>query len=112
MSRCEVELLDVRPVAGADNVKAFVTVRIGGVTIHGAKVVQQPGQAAWLAMPDRSYTDAGGKRKWSAVVELSPELRRRVSDTILAEWERRCAPAAPPQPAHRPGVATACGAQR
>ena len=91
----DIELVAVRPSTNAGNVRAFATIRVGGVTIHGAKIVQQPGQAAWLAMPDRSYADAGGKQKWSAVVELTPDLRRRVSDTILAEWERRCAPAAP-----------------
>ena len=100
----DIELLEVRPVTSAGNVRAFVTVRLGGVTIHGCKIVQQQGQAAWLAMPDRSYPDASGKQRWAAVVELSPELRRRVSDVITAEWARRCAPAAPPE-THQRGVA-------
>lgn len=104
-----VELLEIRPVTNAGNVRAFVTVRLGGVTIHGCKVVQQPGQAAWLAMPDRSYADASGKQKWSAVVELSPDLKRKVSDFVMAEWARRCAPAAPPQ-ARQGAVAAGSGA--
>ena len=97
----EIEILEIRPSTNAGTVRAYVTVRLGGVTIHGCKLVQQAGQAAWLAMPDRSYTDAGGKQKWAAVVELSPELRRRVSDATIAEWERQCAPATPAPAADR-----------
>lgn len=62
----DIELLEVRPVASAGNVRAFVTIQLGGVTIHGCKIVQQQGQAAWLAMPDRSYPDASGKQRWAA----------------------------------------------
>ena len=91
----DIELVAVRPSTNAGNVRAFVSIRLGGVTIHGAKIVRQAGQAAWLAMPDRPYDDAAGKKRCSAVVELSPDLKRKVSDFVTAEWERRCAPAAP-----------------
>lgn len=103
----DIELLDLRPVTSGGNVRAFVSIRLGGVTIHTCKIVQQPGQTAWLAMPDRPYTDASGKQKqnWTAIVELSPELKRRVSDSIIAEWERRCASGTPPPPRQR-GIAT------
>ena len=48
----KIELLEIRPATSAGNVQAFVTVRLGGVTINGCKIVQQQGQAAWLAMFD------------------------------------------------------------
>lgn len=59
--RAPIEVLDVRPVQGAGYVRAYLSIRIGAVTIHRCKIVQQPGQRAWLAMPDRQWQDAGGK---------------------------------------------------
>lgn len=110
-SASKIEILEIRPFNGPGNVRAFTSIRVGGVTIHGAKIVRQPEQVAWLAMPDRAYTDAGGKQKWAAVVELTPDLRRRVNETVIAEWERRCSPVAPPQPV-RGSVPAECGTPR
>jgi DNA-binding cell septation regulator SpoVG len=79
-------MLDVRRVDNGGNVRAYVSLRIG-VTIHGAKIVQQTGQRAWLAMPDRQWTAADGKVRYTAVVELTSSLKQRGSDAVLAGWE-------------------------
>ena len=81
-----IEVIEVRRVDNLSNVRAFVSLRIGGVTVHGAKIVQQPGQRPWLAMPDQKWTSADGKQRYSALVELSPSLKARVSDAILTGW--------------------------
>jgi DNA-binding cell septation regulator SpoVG len=82
-----IQVLDVRSVANAGNVCAFVSLRLGGVTVHGAKIVQQAGQRAWVAMPDRQWTAPDGKVRYTAVVELTPLLKQRVSDAVLSGWE-------------------------
>jgi DNA-binding cell septation regulator SpoVG len=82
-----IQVLDVRRVDNLGNVRAYVTIRIGGVTIHGAKIVQKPNQRPWLAMPDRQWTGADGKQHYSALVELSPSLKARVSEAVLADWQ-------------------------
>jgi DNA-binding cell septation regulator SpoVG len=58
--------------------------RLGGVTIKGAKVIQQAGQKAWVAMPSVKTDGA-----WQNVVELSKDLRDRVTDVVLAAWQDR-----------------------
>jgi DNA-binding cell septation regulator SpoVG len=45
-----VEILSIRKLDGKSTVKAFVDFRCGGMTIKGAKVIQE-GQRAWVAMP-------------------------------------------------------------
>lgn len=81
-----IELLDIRLSKKEGNVRAFLTIRIGGVTIKDCKVVQQPGQRAWASMPDRQYLDSSGSKRWTPIVELSAELRRRVCDYVAEYW--------------------------
>lgn len=88
MSIAAIELADIRLLNKEGNVRAFLTIRLGGVTIKDCKVVQQPGQRAWAAMPDRQYLDASGSKRWTPVVELTPELRRRVCDFVAEYWEQ------------------------
>lgn len=84
-----IAVLDIRPMQGAGNIRACLSIRIGAVTIHGCKIVQQPGQRAWLAMPERQWQDAGGKKHYSPTVELSSDLKKRVNEIVLAAWEAR-----------------------
>ena len=81
-----IELLDIRLLNRESNVRAFLTIRIGGVTIKDCKVVQQPGQRAWASMPDRQYLDSSGSKRWTPIVELSPELRSRVNAVVAEHW--------------------------
>ena len=78
-----IEVLAIRRLDRPGTVKAFVDLKLGGVTIKGAKIVQQDGQAAWLAMPS-TKTERGN---WLSVVELSKELRERATVVALAAWE-------------------------
>jgi DNA-binding cell septation regulator SpoVG len=76
-----IEVLAIRRLDGTSNLKAFVHIQLGGVTIKGAKIVQQDGQKAWLAMPSVK-TDHG----WQNVVELSKPLRDAATDAALEKW--------------------------
>jgi hypothetical protein len=77
-----IEVLAIRRPGGQSSVKAFVDIRLGGVTIKGAKIVQQDGQKPWLAMPAIKT-----ERAWLNVVELSKELRERATEIALEAWE-------------------------
>jgi DNA-binding cell septation regulator SpoVG len=77
-----IQVLAIRKLDGRSSVKAFTDLRIGGVTIKGAKIVQQDGQKAWLAMPSVK-TD----RAWQNIVELSKPLCERCTEAVLAAWE-------------------------
>jgi DNA-binding cell septation regulator SpoVG len=76
-----IEVLAIRRLDGKGSVKAFVDLRLGGVTIMGAKIVQQPDQRAWLAMPSVKT-----ERAWQNVVELSKPLREKATEAVLAAW--------------------------
>ena len=65
---------------GAGSVKAFVDIRVGGITIKGAKIIQQPDRRAWLGMPAVKT-----ERAWHNVVEItSAKLRQAITEVVLA----------------------------
>jgi DNA-binding cell septation regulator SpoVG len=76
-----IEVLAIRRLDGSSTVKAFVDFRLGGVTIKGAKIVQQTGQKAWVAMP--AVKSGRGRNN---VIELSKPLRERVTEVVLVAW--------------------------
>jgi DNA-binding cell septation regulator SpoVG len=77
-----IEVLAIRRLDGKSTVKAFCDIRCGGVTLKGCKIVQQSGQAAWLAVPSTKTTHG-----WQNVVEVSKELRERLTAVALEAWE-------------------------
>jgi DNA-binding cell septation regulator SpoVG len=76
-----IQVLTIRKLDGKSSVKAFCDLQIGGVKVMGAKIVQQDGQKAWLAMPSVKT-----ERAWQNVVELSKPLRERATEVVLAAW--------------------------
>jgi DNA-binding cell septation regulator SpoVG len=80
-----IEVLSITRRRGG-NVKAFVSVRVGALTIHDVKVVQQAGQKPWVAMPSREWSDDDGKRRFSPLVELGPSLKACVEVAVLQAW--------------------------
>ena len=46
-----IEVLEVRRIEGCGNLRAFAEVKLGCVLIHGCRVIQQPGQRPWVALP-------------------------------------------------------------
>jgi DNA-binding cell septation regulator SpoVG len=77
-----IQVLKVKALDGGGNLKDFVDVRIGGLVIHGCRIVQQPGRKAWLSMPQ---TKSG--EKYYPIVEIESEgLRNRIRDVVLEHW--------------------------
>jgi hypothetical protein len=58
----EISVVEIKPVERS-NLKAFVTVEVNGIVIKDCRLVQQPGQAAWLSGPQVSYEVSGEKEK-------------------------------------------------
>jgi DNA-binding cell septation regulator SpoVG len=87
----KVKIVALKPFPKAGNLRAFVSVRLGSVVVHDLRIVQQPGQKAWVSLPQKEYQQ-DGQKKYSAIVELSESLKREVSRLVLAEWERQYAP--------------------
>ena len=83
-----VEVVSIKPLAVTGPLRAFASVRLGGVIIHDCRIVQQPGQKAWVSLPQREYLH-DGQKKYVAIVELSESLKRELSQIVLSTWERR-----------------------
>ena len=88
-----IEVLEIRPVDNCGNVRAFVKLRLGGLVIHGVKVVSQEGQKAWCALPQTKSGD-----RWYPVVEItSKPLKERVSAAVLDAWQASRQEVIPPR---------------
>lgn len=85
--KCAIEVLAIKPLQTAGNLRAFASIRIAGITVHDCRVVQQPGQRPWVSLPQREYVK-DGQKKYSAIVELSDSLKREAERAILAAWEQ------------------------
>ena len=73
----------IKPISTGGNVKAFVTVRIDDIVINDVRLIQQPGQQAWITGPQREYQDGQGNRKFVSLVQFSDSLKRAVQRVVL-----------------------------
>jgi DNA-binding cell septation regulator SpoVG len=78
-----IEVIKVKPLDNGGNLKAFASVRIGGLVVHSVRIVQQPGQRAWVSMPQVK----SGERYYPIVEIESDNLRDRVRDAVLERWQ-------------------------
>ena len=86
-TKYQVQVTNMERFEQAGNLKAFADVKIGkSLRVYGFRVVQQPGQKAWVSPPQRTWDGQDGKKKYSPIVELSGELKAEVDEAILAEW--------------------------
>jgi len=56
------------------------------VTIFDARVLRNRSGELWVAFPTQSMRDFEGAQKYIPIIEFSKDLRRRISDTVLAEY--------------------------
>jgi hypothetical protein len=81
-----VEVLEIRPVSGLGNLRAFAKVRVGPFTLHSCRIIQQPGQRAWAQLPMSQAT--GGRKGWFPVVTCDvPDLDDQVKRALVEAWE-------------------------
>jgi DNA-binding cell septation regulator SpoVG len=87
-----VEVLELRRVENAGNLKAFAKVRLGCIVIHGCRVIQQPEQKPWVALPQtpaRKKADGAGSGWFPAVAITNRNVLDQVRDSVLEAWGRR-----------------------
>lgn len=82
----KVSVVGIYPTHQAGNIKAFATIKIGeALEIRGVKIIQQPGQKPWVALPDRPRTDGQG---YAAIVKaLDERLAEEISHVVLLAWQ-------------------------
>lgn len=75
-----VTCLQIRPVKTPGNLRAFADVQIGPLVVTGCRVIQQPGQAAWVSMPQAQADDG---RFFPCLRSDDDALRQNVKDRVL-----------------------------
>jgi DNA-binding cell septation regulator SpoVG len=84
--RDKIEVVGITPLAAGGNLKAFVSIRLGAMTIHGLRIIQQAGKPAWVALPQRE-AEQDGKKRYFPIVEIdSRALRAAIEEKALAAW--------------------------
>lgn len=79
----KIAVAGVKRNPAGGNVRAFATIRIGeALEIRGVKVIQQPGQTAYVKLPDQ---ESGG-RWFPVVVATDQRLQQAISDRVIAAW--------------------------
>lgn len=66
------------------NLKAFANIRLGStMTINGCRVIQQPGQRAYVALPQTQ--DKNG-RFWPVITADDPKFKDAVEQLVIDAW--------------------------
>ena len=85
----DIEVLSVKPVQGRGNLKAFPDIRIGALEIHSLRVVQQPGQRAWVSMPQAEYYDRDGQKCYYPMMKIDDRgLKQAIMEAVLEAWQK------------------------
>jgi len=69
---------------------ADVTLRWHGdeLTIRRCAVFEKPGEPPWANLPGLCV-EKNGKKQYAPLIDLSRELKQRVLDAVLIEYERK-----------------------
>jgi len=82
----KIKVIAVYPTTSAGTVKALVNIMIGeALEIRGCKIIQQPGQKAWVTLPDRKSPDGNGY--FPVVKAHDARLMEAISEVVLAAWK-------------------------
>ncbi len=82
-----IEVLKIKTIQKG-SLRGFASVRMGGVTVHDFRIVQQEGQDAWVSPPQKEVPMQDGKKKYYPVVELSDTLKAEVQRVVLDAYKR------------------------
>lgn len=84
----DIEIVKWKRLSSGGALKAFASVRLGAMTLHDFRVIQQPGQEAWVSPPQKEVT-VKGERKWYPLVEFTKESTTwgKIQQLLIAEYE-------------------------
>ncbi|MFZ4439194.1 MAG: septation protein SpoVG family protein [Syntrophales bacterium] len=86
MQYSEIEVTNIRPYAGSTTLKAYATVRVGDIIVHGVKILQNDSNELWAAFPS---IEKNGK--FFDVVEVDSRSRDRQIKTEIIKQYRQLA---------------------
>jgi hypothetical protein len=82
----QITIEKLRPINGSGSLRAFCDLRIGESIFRSFRVIQQPGQDAWVSPPSESWTGNDGKKQFTRLIEFPERLQKAVEVAVLAAW--------------------------
>jgi len=84
-----IEVLSIKRLPDCGNLRAFAAVRIGSIEINGLRVVQQPGQRAYVQLPQVEYTRRDdGQRAFVPLIRIHDQvLDVAIRQAVIAAWQ-------------------------
>jgi DNA-binding cell septation regulator SpoVG len=87
-SSSKIRVIAIRRV-GKGPVRIIADIGLGpSLIIKELKIIQQPGQRAWVSPPQYEWQGTDGGRHFAPLVELSGTLKARVEQAILQMYGR------------------------
>lgn len=83
----EIKVLNIKRLDNAGNLKAFVDFKLGESEFYSWRIVQQPGQVAWLSSPVETWESDDGKKHYKQLIKFPQVLMDQIRDIIIKEWE-------------------------
>jgi DNA-binding cell septation regulator SpoVG len=86
----EIKVLDLRSMPAGKPLQALVSVQVGDWVINDWRIVKQNGQRIWVSVPQSSWRDRDGIKRYRALLSIPGELKQRIEIAILSAWEKEC----------------------
>lgn len=77
-----VEVLELKPLTNAGNLRALADLKIGPLIVHKTRYIAQPGQRAFLAPPQEVWEDQAGKKRYTPLVTFPVEWRDVLTEAV------------------------------
>lgn len=84
-----IEIVDLTLLSWDRPLKAIGSVRIGNLTIHGFRIVQETGERAAVLMPTATTRGNGGQIIYRSLLSLPSGIQQIVEAELFAAWHRR-----------------------
>lgn len=81
----KIHIEKIMPIPSG-NLKAFVSIRIGPLTMHDWRIIQQPNQRAYVSPPQVEFQGADGRKRFKPLLEC-PQWKDEIQNAVLAAWE-------------------------
>ena len=89
-SRIKIHVEKITLLQGSGSLKAFASVSISNkITIHNCRIIQRPGQRAWVSMPLRESHSKDGQHQFFPIIEVPKSLRAAISSAVLTVWREQ-----------------------
>jgi hypothetical protein len=84
MKQPTVKILEVKPMERG-NLRAFVKIQIGPLVMSDFRIIQQPGQRAYVSPPQSEY-EVSGKKRYKPLLEYPDVWKDAIENAALVAW--------------------------